>query len=67
MAGERSRLRGADLADVAALAGHALSAAELEEVAGILRGMMDDIQVLRDLDLPEDVEPILTFRVEPWP
>lgn len=59
-------MRPSDLAAVADLAGHALSATELEEVAGILAGMMDDIQALRDLDLPEDVEPILTFRVEPW-
>jgi len=27
---------------------------------------MEDIQRLRDLDLPDDVEPIVTFRVEPW-
>lgn len=55
-----------DLAAVAALAGHPLSASDLQEVAAILTGMMEDIQRLRELDLPEDVEPILTFRVEPW-
>ncbi len=48
------------------LAGHPLPAADLAEVASILDGMMEDIQKLRDLDLPEDVEPILEFRVEPW-
>jgi hypothetical protein len=54
------------LAAVAALAGYPLSPADLEEVAAILTGMMEDIQKLRDLDLPDDVEPIVTFRVEPW-
>ena len=51
---------------VAGLAGYTLSEADLAQVASILAGMMDDIQRLRDLDLPDDVEPILTFRVEPW-
>jgi hypothetical protein len=55
-----------DLTAVAELAGHPLSRAELEEVAAILAGMMEDVQVLRDLDLPEDVEPTLGFRLEPW-
>jgi hypothetical protein len=59
-------MRTEDLAAVADLAGYPLSAADLEEVAAILTGMMQDIQTLRDLDLPDDVEPILTFRVEPW-
>jgi hypothetical protein len=59
-------MRGSELAAVADLAGYPLSAADLEEVAAILTGMMADIQMLRDLDLPDDVEPILTFRVEPW-
>jgi hypothetical protein len=56
----------AELAAVAALAGFPLSAPDLEAVAAILAGMTEDIQALRDLDLPDDVEPILTFRVEPW-
>jgi hypothetical protein len=55
-----------DLTAVAELAGHPLSPAELEEVAAILAGMMEDIQALRDLDLPDDVEPVLGFRLEPW-
>jgi hypothetical protein len=55
-----------ELAAVAALAGYPLSTADLEEVAAILTGMMEDIQKLRDLDLPDDVEPIVTFRIEPW-
>lgn len=59
-------MRGSELAAVAHLAGYPLLAADLEEVAAILTGMMADIQLLRDLDLPDDVEPILTFRVEPW-
>jgi hypothetical protein len=59
-------MRGSELAAVADLAGYPLSAADLDEVAAILTGMMADIQMLRDLDLPDDVEPILTFRVEPW-
>ena len=56
----------AALAAIADLAGYPLSATALEEVAAILGPMMEDIQVLRDLELPDDVEPILTFRVEPW-
>ena len=59
-------MNGRDLAAVAALAGRSLSPAELEEVATILTGMMQDLQALRDLDLPDDVEPIVTFRVESW-
>jgi hypothetical protein len=59
-------MRGEDLAPVAHLAGHSLSAAELEEVAAILTAMMQDLEALRDLELPDDVEPIMTFRVEPW-
>ena len=55
-----------ELAAVADLAGYSLSAADLAEVATILTGMIEDIQRLRELDLPDDVEPILTFRVEPW-
>jgi hypothetical protein len=54
------------LAPVADLAGYPLPEADLEEVASILDGIIEDIQRLRDLDLPDDVEPILTFRVEPW-
>ena len=59
-------MRPEELAAVADLAGYPLSAADLEEVASILTGMMQDIQTLRDLDLPDPVEPITTFRVEPW-
>ena len=55
-----------ELAAVADLAGHPLSATELEAVASILAGMLEDIRALRELELPDDVEPILTFRVEPW-
>lgn len=54
------------LKPVAELAGYPLSDADLKEVASILEGIMEDIQRLRDLDLPDDVEPILPFRVEPW-
>ena len=59
-------MNGRDLAALADLAGRSLSPAELEEVATILTGMMQDLEALRDLDLPDDVEPIVTFRVEPW-
>ncbi len=51
---------------VAELAGYPLSEADLKEVASVLASVFEDIQKLRDLDLPDDVEPILTFRVEPW-
>jgi hypothetical protein len=51
---------------VAELASYPLPEADLKQVASILEGMMEDIQKLRDLDLPDDVEPILTFQVHPW-
>jgi hypothetical protein len=54
------------LRPVADLAGYPLSDGELKEVAAILDGMMADVQALRDLELPDEVEPIITFRVEPW-
>jgi hypothetical protein len=54
------------LAPVAELAGYSLPDADLAQVAGILEGMLDDIRKLRALELPDEVEPILTFRVEPW-
>jgi len=54
------------LGPVVELAGYPLPEADLVEVASILDGMMEDIQKLRDLDLPDEVEPVLTFRVEPW-
>src|SRR5947208_1913101 len=38
----------------------------LAQVASILAGITEDIEKLRALDLPDDLEPILTFRVEPW-
>jgi Asp-tRNA(Asn)/Glu-tRNA(Gln) amidotransferase C subunit len=54
------------LTHVAELAAYPLSEADLEQVAAILEGMMEDIQKLRDLALPDDVEPILSFHVDPW-
>ena len=54
------------LEPIADLAGHPLPAADLAEVSAILDGIKEDIQRLRDLELPDDVEPILTFRVDPW-
>jgi len=57
---------GRALAAVAELAGYPLSPADLEAIAGVLTSMQQDIETLRGLDVPDDVEPILTFRVEPW-
>jgi hypothetical protein len=59
-------MKGSALAAVAELAGYPLSPADLEQVAGILASMQQDIQTLRNLELPDDVEPVLIFRVEPW-
>jgi hypothetical protein len=55
------------LQPVADLAGHPLSEADLAEVASVLDAIVEDVQKLRDLDLPDDIEPVLGFRVEPWP
>jgi hypothetical protein len=54
------------LKHVAELAGYPLPEADLKQVASILEGMMEDNQKLRELDLPDDDEPILTFQVDPW-
>jgi len=54
------------LKHVAELAGYPLPEADLKQVASILEGMMEDVQKLRDLDLPDDVEPILSFHVDTW-
>ncbi len=54
------------LGPVAQLAGYPLPEADLRAVASVLAGMLEDIRKLRDMDLPDDVEPILTFHVEPW-
>jgi hypothetical protein len=54
------------LKPVAELAGYPLPDADLEEVASVLAGVMEDIQKLRDLELPDDVEPVTVFRVERW-
>jgi hypothetical protein len=54
------------LAPALALAGHPLPEPDVAEVASILDGIMEDVQALRDLDLPDDIEPVLVFRLEPW-
>ena len=54
------------LGPVADLAGYPLSDPDLEQVASILDGILEGVRVLRALDLPDDIEPIITFRVEPW-
>ena len=54
------------LKPIAELAGYPLPDADLEEVASVLAGVMEDIQKLRDLELPDDVEPVTVFRVERW-
>ncbi len=50
------------LKHVAGLAGYPLPEADLKLVASILEGMMEDIQKLRDLGLPDDVDPQLSRR-----
>jgi hypothetical protein len=54
------------LKSVAALAGYPLPEADLAEIAALLDGITEEIQKLRELDLHDDIEPNLTFRVEPW-
>jgi hypothetical protein len=54
------------LKPVADLAGYSVSEADLTQVASVLDGIMDDVQKLRDLDLPDDIEPVLAFRIELW-
>jgi hypothetical protein len=52
------------LRPVAELAGYPLLDEELAATASLLSGVME-IKRLRDLDLPDDIESILAFRVEP--
>ncbi len=59
-------MRSASLAHVAELAGYPLAGPDLDEVASILDGIAADIEALRAFEIPDDVEPVLTFHVEPW-
>ena len=54
------------LEPVAELAGYLLSESDLAEVADVLGSMMEEIQKLRDLELPDEIEPVTVFLVEPW-
>ena len=54
------------LKPVVELAGYPLLDDELAAAASLLSGVMEDIKRLRDLDLPDDIEPILAFRIEAW-
>ena len=54
------------LEPVAELAGYPLSESDLAEVAGVLESMMEEIQKLRDLELPDEIEPVTVFLLEPW-
>jgi hypothetical protein len=54
------------LEPVAELAGYPLSESDLAEVADVLGSMMEEIQKLRDLELPDEIEPVTVFLLEPW-
>lgn len=54
------------LKPIADLAGYPIPEADLSQVASVLEGIMEDIRKLRELDLPDDIEPITVLRVEPW-
>lgn len=55
-----------DLRSVMALAGYELSPADRERVEAYLEPYFREIQALRELDLPDDVEPVTSFSLQRW-
>ncbi|GEM_PF-5012241 len=48
------------------LAGHPLSREDLDAVRRFFELYLAEIQRLRELDLPDDIEPVTQVRMEPW-
>ncbi len=51
---------------VAEWAGHSLSEADLEKVRVFLAEYLEEIRQLRELVLPDDIEPVTQLRMERW-
>ncbi len=51
---------------VAEAAGHPLPDEELEAVRVFLAGYLEEVRALRELVLPDDVEPVTQLRMERW-
>lgn len=57
---------GTSLRSVLELAGYSLSDEDLEKVRIFLVDYLDEIDKLRELVLPDDIEPVTQFRMERW-
>lgn len=47
-------------------AGHPLAGEELERVRAFLAEYLEEVRQLRELALPDDVEPVTHLHLEPW-
>ncbi len=54
------------LASLAAIAGCPLTKEELKRVGAYLVDYWRELQALRAVVLPEDIEPVVQFRLERW-
>jgi hypothetical protein len=54
------------LEQVADLAGYALPSEDLREVHRFFEMYLSDIQVLREIVLPEHIEPVTQLHMELW-
>ncbi len=54
------------LEPVADLAGYPLPGEDLDAVRGFFEHYLEEIQKLRELALPDDVEPVTQLRMEHW-
>ncbi len=54
------------LGAVAELAGHSLSGGDLEKVRVFLAEYLEEVRKLREVDLPDDIEPVTQLRMERW-
>ncbi|MFQ5930882.1 MAG: hypothetical protein ACE5MM_00595 [Nitrospiraceae bacterium] len=57
---------GTSLRSVLELAGYSLSDEDLEKVRIFLVDYLEEIDKLRELVLPDDIEPVTQFRMERW-
>lgn len=54
------------LGPVADLAGYPLPREDLDAVGRFFELYLPEIQALRELALPDEVEPVTQLRMEPW-
>ncbi|MDR7554261.1 MAG: hypothetical protein QN157_01505 [Armatimonadota bacterium] len=54
------------LATLAAMAGYPLTKEDLKRVGAYLADYWRELEALRAVVLPEDIEPVVQFRLERW-